>query len=299
MNENTPTKEDQKLPATEKQIFQIKSVVFKNNTLCLIPFIAILLMVILFFIPLVRVDMIISEEYISLFDILIASSKSESLKGQLAYALSFEAFGNNFTDGLDYNFFTAMIEAPFNCWDSQNVAKSIFTIIYYIFLYWGFIMFCLYFIIRTLIMIIPTCLRYDIERYVRYATPETFNELFFLKDKRLVETPTFICDYEENFKEIHRERLKTLKVSKKNILNGVVVECIGYTFLNLSAIFFPLGIIFKIISIEGVAVNFLLPFLMIAFAVCSVVFDILQRVHTRKYPLTLIQSRALKRLIKN
>lgn len=296
MNENTPTKEDQKLPATEKQIFQIKSVVFKNNTLCLIPFIAILLMVILFFIPLIRVDVIIAEEYISLFDILIASSKSESLKGQLAYALSFEAFGTYFSEALDYNFFTAIIVAPAECWDSQNVAKSILTIIYYVFLEWGFVVFCLYFIIRTLIMIIPTCLRYDIERYVRYATPETFNELFFLKDKRLVETPTFVCDYEENFKKIHRERLKTLKVSKKN---SVVGECIGYTFLNLSAIFFPLGLIFKITTIEGVTVNFLLPILMIAFAVCIVVFDILQRVHTRKYPLTLIQSRALKRLIKN
>ena len=296
MNENTHAKEEQKLPATEKQIFQIKSAVFKNNTLCLIPFIAILLMVILFFIPLIRVDVIIAEEYISLFDILIASSKSESLKGQLAYSLGFEAFGAKLPESLDYNIFLAIILPPVECWDSQNVAKSIFTIIYYVFLEWGFVMFCLYFIIRTLIMIIPTCLRYDIERYLRYATPETFNELFFLKDKRLVETPTFICDYEENFKEIHRERLKTLKVSKKN---SVVGECIGYTFLNLSAIFFPLGIIFKIISIEGVAVNFLLPFLMIAFAVCSVVFDILQRVHTRKYPLTLIQSRALKRLIKN
>jgi len=299
MNENTPTKEDQKLPATEKQIFQIKSVVFKNNTLCLIPFIAILLTVILFFIPLIRVDVIIAEEYISLFDILIASSKSESLKGQLAYSLGFEAFGAKLPESLDYNIFLAIILPPVECWDSQNVAKSIFTIIYYVFLEWGFVMFCLYFIIRTLIMIIPTCLRYDIERYLRYATPETFNELFFLKDKRLVETPTFICDYEENFKEIHRERLKTLKASKKNIFYSVVGECIGYTFLNVSAIFFPLGIIFKIMTIEGASVNFLLPSLIILFAAIIVVFDILQRVHTRKYPLTLIQSRALKRLIKN
>lgn len=290
---NTPAQEVQKLPATEKQIFQIKSVVFKNTTFCLIPFIAIILTVILFFIPLIRVDMMIENEYISLFDILIASPKSESLKGLLAFGVGLEAFGDNFPEVLDYNFNIAIIIAPFNCWDSQNVAKSIFTIIYYIFLHWGFIMFCIYFIIRTLVVIVPTCLRYNIERHVRYATPEKFDDLFILRDEKLVKTPTFICDYDENFKEIHRERLKTLKVSKKN---GIVVECIGFNFLNLSAMFFPLGMIFKIMTIEGVTVNFLLPFLMIALTICIVVFDILKRVHFRKYVYTLL---CVRFLIKN
>ncbi len=295
MNENNPVNEEEKLPATETQIFQIKRVVFKNNTLCLIQYIAIILIAILFFLPLINIDLVIAEKNISLFDTIIASSKSETLKGQLAYILGSTAF--NVPEKMDYNFFLAIIIAPVECWDSQNIVKSIFTILWNVFFLFGFFIFLYYFIIRALFMIIPICLRYDVERYLRYATSETFDKLFFFRDKKLVETPTFIYDYETNLEKNYRERFKNRKKFKKDSRH-LVGNCIGLSFINVFAACFPLSMIFKVMAVEGVTVHFLLPFLIIALTLCIIVCNILQIIHSRKYMLTIHQTQALKRLIK-
>lgn len=163
----------------EDRIYRIKRVAKTNMIIKLIQYVPALIMLILMSLPLIDVNLIFTEENISILDLFIANKQSENLKDLIACSISADFLGlpydtyENFFKAFFYTSTQVVIE---------NSGSEIAIVLLSMFLnfvrQFALIVFVFFFIVRGIFKIIPCILSANVENSLRLATDETFNMVF-------------------------------------------------------------------------------------------------------------------------
>jgi len=259
---NTKENVDAIYKTKEYYVNSVKRVARINMAFKLIQYVPCFILVLLFVLPLIKVNYLSGQVNVSILDMLISTSATETVKGNVATILSADLC--NIPIEKYNNFFMALLEI-FASSDVSYIGNLI--------LFFSFFAFVVYLVLRPVIGIIPCLIKANVERSLKRADMETLKQIRAL-----------------DFYSIESNH-KTAELLKAK---GFIGNLIGFIFLIAVSVYFPCKILTFLYSVESVTVNpiftifTILSLSMVIFGqVCSYYYGI-------KYHYTLRISKLLK-----
>ncbi len=246
----------------EYYLRNVKRIAKINMAFKLMQYIPCLVLILLFILPLIKANFLSEQVNISILDMLISTSTTYTVKGNVATILSADLC--NIPIEKYNNFFMALLEI-FASSDVSYIGNLI--------LFFSFFAFIIYFVLRSIIGIIPCLIKANVERSLKHTNMETLKQIHAL-----------------DFYSIESNH-KTAELLKAK---GFIGNLIGFLFLIVVSVYFPCKILAFLYGVESITVNpiftifTIISLLMVIFGqVCSYYYGI-------KYHYTLQISKLLK-----